>query len=33
VPDEKTGKRVGGWKGSSLPWNYDLEKSKMYFAR
>lgn len=31
--DEKANKRVGGWKGSGLPWNYDLDKSKMYFVR
>lgn len=31
--DDKGEKRVGGWKGSGLPWNYDLEKSKMYFVR
>ena len=33
VWDDKANKRVGGWKGSGLPWNYDLEKSKMYFVR
>jgi rhodanese-related sulfurtransferase len=33
VWDEKANKRVGGWKGSGLPWDYDLEKSKMYFVR
>lgn len=33
VTDEKTGQRVGGWKGSGLPWDYELEKSKMYFVR
>lgn len=33
VTDEKTGQRVGGWKGSGLPWDFELEKSKMYFVR
>ncbi len=33
VWDDKGEKRVGGWKGAGLPWNYDLEKSKMYFVR
>lgn len=33
VWDDKGAKRVGGWKGAGLPWNYELEKSKMYFVR
>jgi rhodanese-related sulfurtransferase len=33
VWDEKANKRVGGWKDAGLPWNFDLDKSKMYFAR
>jgi len=32
--NEKTGKRdLGGWKNAGLPWSYELDKKKMYFAR
>jgi rhodanese-related sulfurtransferase len=31
--NEKTGKRdVGGWRNAGLPWSYELDKKKMYFA-
>jgi rhodanese-related sulfurtransferase len=31
---EKTGKRdIGGWRNAGLPWSYELDRKKMYFAR
>jgi len=32
--NEKTGRRdLGGWKNAGLPWSYELDRKKMYFAR